>query len=218
MRSAAFIAAGLAPLPSVNPWFYPGALIRKCVYGISNGFHCRPAPCTQSWVAGLWAKNSTWVFLLWFPISGGGAGESKRAPCPCLHTWVWQCAGGEECSFELKAGGSNQTHVLQRMGNPGPWDSGTMAHQHHSAKNDGLQERHPLLMIGETVPATSPRAHSFNQLLPCQSHGSTGLAANDLLSPMVQRSPAQEGTRRGWDTSLAVRSSVEEYAMQPRGT
>lgn len=73
-------------------------------------------------------------------------------------------------------------------------------------------------MISETVPATSPRGCSFDPLPPCQSHGSTGLAANDLLSPMVQMSPAQEGTRRGWDASPAVPNSREEYSMQPKGT
>lgn len=48
-------------------------------------------------------------------------------------------------------------------------------------------------MISETIPATSPRGHGFDLLPPYQSHGSTGLAANDLLSPMVQNLQPRRG-------------------------
>lgn len=142
--------------------------------------------------------------------------ELAEAAGHCAHTHSHGSGSvrGEEHSLELQAGGSTQTCPAE----PPTWASGTMTDQQQAAKSGGLQQRHSLLMISETVPATSPQGHSFHPLLQCQSHSSTGLAANDLLITMVQRSPAQEGTCRGWDTGPAVPSSPEEYTMQPRGT
>lgn len=60
--------------------------------------------------------------------------------------------GARSARSSPKPGGSTQTRVLQAMGSPGPppWASGTMTHQHRSAKSDGLRWRHPLLIISET--------------------------------------------------------------------
>lgn len=122
---------GSISLPTwLKPRFSSWAMITKCLHGISNSFQHRPAPHTWSLFAGLQAKSSAQVSLLWCVVSGHRIRGSKWAPCP--HPWNQQCAGGKKCSSELKARrGSTQTHVLQGMGSPGPpaWAS-EMTHQH----------------------------------------------------------------------------------------
>lgn len=183
--------------------------MRKCLCGVSSSFPHRPGH-------GLLGSKQRAAHgaLLCFAIGGGGAGGSNWALCPFPQPWVRQRAGVRSTRWSSRPGGSTQTCPAE----PPAWASGTMTDQQQAAKSGGLQQRHSLLMISEMVPATSPWGHSFHPLLQCQSHSSMGLAANDLLSTMVQRSPAQEWTCRGWDTGPAVPSSPEEYTMQPRGT
>lgn len=81
-----FTAAGLAPFPcplGLGPVFYPRALVRKRLYGISNGL----VFTTDLLLApghGLLGSGQRAVLgsLLWFAAGAGGAEESKRVPVP----------------------------------------------------------------------------------------------------------------------------------------
>lgn len=156
--------------------------------GISNIFHSRPAPCTRSWFAGSGQRAALGSPLL-FAIGGGRGRGSKQAPC--LHPGVWQPVRDEELSFELKARREHSDMFCRARGaqHLEPAEQG-----HSSTGLPRVTDSHrPLLVISETVTATSSGRCSFHPLPSCQSHSSMGLAADDLLSLMVQMSPTQEG-------------------------